>query len=472
MQGQARVTIVNGAQLTSIGISVLLLLGTVPGVASAQETQQCKDVEIIVTAGTGGSAIDDDPHTIESIGVGTNFAANLTKEFPAVSAWQTPYNASVGVAGTTGHMREKRVMPYGQSRDNGVERVLQRMADVTEACPGTRFIVAGFSQGADVSGDVAHRISIGDAPIAPESLLAAYLVADPGRTRLTESEATTDNGTKGRLTADGGVLLYSSATLPPAHTVGLSGARPDGAFKNLPGKVRHICAGDDPACVVDPQGLLATTGAWANDQNGAQYEGPIASLSSMLFDGSLLRALGPHAAAILSSLISENFDAVDELFTEATLTPGLTEPQIAALRLFGNELTSVCRHLESLEVLEIPDFQHTGNATVDRIVNIYMATHRELGYAAVMPRNHSVYAGGNRDYVLTIEGSRADDWIQADMFNVIARETGDPRRATPLPYAKRNTPWHHFGHWQWNALQWGLGPDHPWARQLWEFYGL
>ncbi|QGU01879.1 hypothetical protein CKALI_05020 [Corynebacterium kalinowskii] len=287
------------------------------------------------------------------------------------------------------------------------------------------------------------------------------------RARLSDAEAVTDTGAPGRLTADGGVLLYSSAALPPVSSVGLSGPRPDGAFRNLTGKVRHICAGDDAACAVQPDGLLGATGSWANGH--LEEYGEAATLQSMLFDGSLLRSLGPHAAAIGVALIAEDFSMAEELFATAAHAPGLTEAQSLAVRLFGAELIGASRNLDSFE---IPADTYTGNSDLDRLLNVYQATHAELGYAASMPRNHSAYSGANRDYVLQINGARVDDWIQADMFNVIAAQIGDSRRAAPVPYSQRDTLWQRFGHWQWNVLQWSVGADHPLARQTWEFYGL
>lgn len=89
-----------------------------------------------------------------------------------------------------------------------------------------------------------------------------------------------------------------------------------------------------------------------------------------------------------------------------------------------------------------------------------------------MPKNHSAYSGGNRDYVLTIEGARADDWIEADMFNVIATDIGDSRRMTPIPYSQRDTPLQWFGYQHWRVVQRFEGNDSPAAQQLWEQYGL
>lgn len=215
-------------------ITTCATLTCVP-VAHAQEEPTCSAVEVIVTAGTGGSSIYEDPNNIQSFIVGTNFAKHMTAHFPQVSAWQTPYHASVGVVGTTGEPEKTEVLPYGESKRNGAKRVTDRMAEVTERCPGTKFIIAGFSQGADVTGDVAAQVAAGEAPIGVDKLLAAYLVADPGRARLTDEVGATNMGTPGRLTADGGVLIDSSAPLPAPGTVGLSGARPDGAFAALPG---------------------------------------------------------------------------------------------------------------------------------------------------------------------------------------------------------------------------------------------
>lgn len=446
-------------------LAAVLFFVTAP-VAHAAEPQTCADVEIIATAGTGAASVYDDPANIVSFGVGTNFVAHVVERFDNVSAWQTPYPASAGVAGTVGPNKDTVVLPYGKSQQIGVERVVGRLSEMAPACPNTKWILVGFSQGADITGDVAQLISSRQAPIGPDRLLAAYLVADPGRARVLDQDGMTDTGTSGTMTADGAVLVRTSASSPAPGTVGLAGARPDGAFSNLPGKVRHICAGDDPACAVTPGGLLAGAAARANADPADGYDGHPATLRSMLIDGSLHRALGPHGAQLLDALTFGRFQEAEQIFAQAAGTPGLSPEQAAAITLFGHEL------LGTALGVDIPDQSFTGDAAVDRLINVYLTTNRELRYASAMSRNHTAYTGESRDSVVRIDGARADDWLESDIHAVITKELGAAQHVAPVPYAERDTWWQRFGHPQWSAVQFILGSDHPWARALWDFYGL
>ncbi|CAB1013887.1 cutinase family protein [Corynebacterium diphtheriae] len=103
-------------------------------------------------------------------------------------------------------------------------------------------MIAGFSQGADIAGDMAERISRGktNPALTPERVLGVYLLADPGRSDLpmNPTQGQTTTGKSGPLTENGAVLIETNLGLPGAGSVGIAGPRAAGAFSNLPGKVR------------------------------------------------------------------------------------------------------------------------------------------------------------------------------------------------------------------------------------------
>ncbi len=66
---------------------------------------------------------------------------------------------------------------YAESEVDGVAKV----SALLERCPDSRTVLAGYSQGADVAGDVAWRIGHGQGPIPERSLISVGLLADPKR---------------------------------------------------------------------------------------------------------------------------------------------------------------------------------------------------------------------------------------------------------------------------------------------------
>ena len=71
---------------------------------------------------------------------------------------------------------------YPISEREGTDRTKSIIAEYSKSCPNTRFILAGFSQGAAVMGDVAHDIgTLEPSMLSPEQVVGVFLVADPRR---------------------------------------------------------------------------------------------------------------------------------------------------------------------------------------------------------------------------------------------------------------------------------------------------
>lgn len=146
---------------------------------------------------------------------------------------------------------------YGDSKSAGVEAIDATVAEWAAKCPSTKFLLAGYSQGADAAGNVASSIGCKQTPVASADVLAVGLVADPR------------NGTEG-----GKPLGDQTGT-------GIAGPRPDG-FCDLSAITATICAEGDTYCATDAQTnpVLASVGRVLAGESGTA-EGAVAqSLAS------------------------------------------------------------------------------------------------------------------------------------------------------------------------------------------------
>ena len=66
-------------------------------------------------------------------------------------------------------------MTYSASKTAGD----QAMATAMEQCPNSKFVIGGYSQGAQVANDVAVNIGAGSGPVPAASVLAAVMLANP-----------------------------------------------------------------------------------------------------------------------------------------------------------------------------------------------------------------------------------------------------------------------------------------------------
>ncbi|MDV6271713.1 cutinase family protein [Rhodococcus globerulus] len=76
---------------------------------------------------------------------------------------------------------------YGDSKATAIDAINDKVRTVAANCPQTTFIFAGYSQGADATGDIASGIGNGKCPISADKVLAVGLLADPGRGTVGES---------------------------------------------------------------------------------------------------------------------------------------------------------------------------------------------------------------------------------------------------------------------------------------------
>ncbi|WP_158608051.1 cutinase family protein [Nocardia panacis] len=139
-------------------------------------------------------------------------------------------------------------LPYGDSKATGVAAVRDELVGFGKRCPATKFVLAGYSQGADVLGDVAVSIGCAGDPVPADQVLGVGLVADPRR------------GTAG------GKLVG-----PQVSGQGIAGPRP-GGFCGLSSVTAEICAGEDRYCATDAgqHPILAGLGRMLSQPTGPQ----------------------------------------------------------------------------------------------------------------------------------------------------------------------------------------------------------
>ena len=162
-----------GLAVSTLGAGTLAL--TVPSLAAATPPG-CTDVLAVITPDTWETTSDADP----SVPVGILAAVGNTLKTTygdTVELFYTPYAASAFDQGQT----------YGDSKTTAIDTINDKVSTVAANCPQTTFILAGYSQGTDATGDIASAIGNGKGPISADKALAVGLLADPGRGTAGES---------------------------------------------------------------------------------------------------------------------------------------------------------------------------------------------------------------------------------------------------------------------------------------------
>ncbi|WP_062993784.1 cutinase family protein [Nocardia anaemiae] len=121
--------------------------------------------------------------------------------------------------------------PYAPSQSQGAQALTATLARL---CSGTRVVLAGYSQGADIVGDLATAIGNNRGPIPASRAVAVGLVSDPRRDPTTAQLGN------------------------PVSGQGIAGPRFQG-FGDLTDRVHTLCAEGDLYCSTSPQASPALT---------------------------------------------------------------------------------------------------------------------------------------------------------------------------------------------------------------------
>jgi len=206
--------------LISTTIAALITTITLPTSPSAQAANDCPAVEAIAVPGTSQTTPNADPR--KPVGVLGTILEPLTKNAKiTLATYYTPYPATI-IGGTDGG-------GYRASKNAGIDATNARLGSVAKRCPKTMIILTGFSQGADIVGDIAATIGHNKGTIPATRILAVALLADP-------SQAPAGQPTIG-LQRPGmgfaGVRTGGFGSLTPRNAI-LSVCAPQDYFCNLP----------------------------------------------------------------------------------------------------------------------------------------------------------------------------------------------------------------------------------------------
>ncbi len=222
-------------------LSAATLTLAAPSLAAATPAG-CTDVLAVMTPGTWETTSEADPGV--PVGMLATVGNTLKSTYgDKVDLFYTPYAASAFDQGKT----------YGDSKSAAIDAVNDKISTVAAKCPQTEFIFAGYSQGADATGDIASNIGNGKGPISADKVLAVGLLADPGR------------GTTGE-----------SVVGPSAAGTGIADPRPHGMGK-LTGRVATICDPKDLYCSIDKgsNSVLGALGTVLSKSPGASPDSAV-----------------------------------------------------------------------------------------------------------------------------------------------------------------------------------------------------
>ncbi|MGP6175238.1 cutinase family protein [Corynebacterium sp. A21] len=212
------------------------------GETTTEQPEGCIDVQVISAPGTWESAPNDDPHnpTANPWSFMLSVTQPLQERFnpDQVEVWTLPYTAQFR------NINAQQEMSYDDSRNEGLAKVEAEMAATHAECPQTDFILAGFSQGAVLLGDLASKIGNGYGVVPADRIRGVALVADgrrePGVGQVPGVQV---DGVGAEITLESLNLLVQ-AVVPGAT---MRGPR-EGGFGELNDRVYEICAPDDSIC--------------------------------------------------------------------------------------------------------------------------------------------------------------------------------------------------------------------------------
>ena len=216
-----------------------------PGVPEPTELLQpdwCPDVEVISAPGTWESAAGDDPinPTANEWSFMLSVTRPLQERFPAedVKVWTLPYTAQFR------SIQSQQEMTYDESRQEGQAVLETELVTMHDECPYTDFVLAGFSQGAVILGDVASQIGQGAGVVPADRIRGVVLIADGRREPGVGQVPGTVVGGVGAEVALQPLNLLVQPIVPGAT---MRGPRV-GGFGELQDRVWDICAPNDSIC--------------------------------------------------------------------------------------------------------------------------------------------------------------------------------------------------------------------------------
>ncbi|WP_278260776.1 cutinase family protein [Nocardia sp. AG03] len=210
----------------------------------SSQSADCPDVMFLSIPGTWESASDDDPYNPQAnpISLMLSVSGPLRAQFPddRLEVYTVPYVAQFSnpIA-----FPPDGQASYNVSRTEGTARATDVLSQRHRECPLTNFVIAGFSQGAVIAGDIAAQIGAGNGPIPADRVLGVTVIADGRRTADTGPGQPTEIGDPPP-TGQGAEVALKGVNVPG---ISMTGPRP-GGFGELASKVNSLCAPGDMIC--------------------------------------------------------------------------------------------------------------------------------------------------------------------------------------------------------------------------------
>ncbi|MDO4909004.1 MAG: cutinase family protein [Corynebacterium sp.] len=250
-----------GAMLGAVALAAVTSCAAIFGMSPKAEAITCPATYVIAVPGTWESADWDNPYNPTSHP--NSFLLGVTKAVQAQAGNRTvvytlPYLAQFHRVNGDGEAT------YDESHNEGLAKLNAQLSYVAGQCPGTQFLLMGFSQGAVIVGDAANYIGYGNGPIPADRIKGIALVADGRRDPSAGQFVGNPVGGVGAEVSLARVVpllpyLNLVATLDPSFRqpvadaqalvagITMRGPRP-GGFGSLSNRTFEICAPNDPVC--------------------------------------------------------------------------------------------------------------------------------------------------------------------------------------------------------------------------------
>ena len=206
------------------------------------QPEWCPAYEFISAPGTWESSVDDDPLNPQANS--RSFMLSITNPLKErfgedqVRVWTLPYTAQFK------SVQSQNEMSYDDSRNEGRAKLEAELQWLHGECPNTQFILAGFSQGAVIVGDIADEIGGGSGVIPAESVAGVVAIADGRRETGVGINPGVELGGVGAEIALQPVTGLVQLVVPGAS---MRGPRPND-FGSLADRTYQICAPSDSIC--------------------------------------------------------------------------------------------------------------------------------------------------------------------------------------------------------------------------------
>src|SRR6201995_2395480 len=206
----------------------------------ASQDASCPDVQLIAIPGTWESSLQDNPLNPVQFpkALLLNVTRPITEQFNSsrVETFTVPYTPHFH-----NPLSNDPQISYNDSRAKGTRAAVKAMTDMNVKCPLTSYVLAGFSQGAVIAGDIASDIGNGRGPVDDDLVLGVTLIAD-GRRQAGSGQDVGPNPP-----GEGAEITLHEVPILSNLGLTMTGPRP-GGFGTLNDKTNEICAPGDLIC--------------------------------------------------------------------------------------------------------------------------------------------------------------------------------------------------------------------------------